>query len=241
METSDTPKQERLSGRCRLCGKVFTKRGLSRHLIACCGRRPAAVGKGSGANHGILVQVEDRYQPEYWLFLEMGPDADWNDLDRVLRNIWLECCDHLSDFEFPEPRRRRAMYDGFGMEYMEDAEDEESASAPDADSVAATPVGTRWRYHYDYGSTTTLNLTAVAHLAAAPRAPRVRLLARNDPLDLRCGSCGAKATRICSNCYGDLLCTACARRHRCGTERLRPLINSPRTGVCAYDGPSIEP
>ena len=241
MEASDARKQSEVSGQCRLCGKTFTKRGLSRHLMTC-RRRPRAGENTNSAKHSILVQVEGRYQPQYWLYLEMGPDADWSDLDQVLHNIWLECCDHLSDFEFPERRRLDAPRNHmFATAYIRDAQHEETASAADADSVAATPVGTRWRYHYDFGSTTTLNLKAVAHLVAAPRGPAVRLLARNNPPDFRCVRCGGSATRLCSNCDEGLWCTACSRRHRCGSESLRPLINSPRTGVCADCGPSVEP
>jgi hypothetical protein len=33
------------------------------------------------------------------------------------------------------------------------------------------------------------------------------------------------------------LCNACVAQHGCGEEMLRPVVNSPRMGVCGYDGP----
>ena len=249
LESSTTREQEPVFGCCRLCGKSFIKRGLSRHLIACHRHELLGGRDDNGAGHSLLLHVEGAYQPQYWLYLEVSPNADWIDLDMVLRRIWMECCGHLSDFEFPGrhwlglandrptfPERAAA-----AGTIQEPGEDETDAST---DPVATTPPGTRWRYHYDFGSTTTLNLKAVARLTAVPRGPSVRLLARNEPPDLRCVHCGGTATQICANCNWrgrGWLCTACAKRHRCGAESLLPLTNSPRTGVCAYSGPSIEP
>lgn len=47
-----------------------------------------------------------------------------------------------------------------------------------------------------------------------------------------------------TNClYTDnaAFCDACASKHECGEEMLSPIVDSPRTGVCGYIGPSIEP
>ena len=81
MEASAARKQSEVSGQCRLCGKTFTKRGLSCHLMTRRRPRPRAGENTNSAKHSILVQVEGRYQPQYGLYLEMGPDADWSDLD----------------------------------------------------------------------------------------------------------------------------------------------------------------
>lgn len=35
----------------------------------------------------------------YWLYLEMPARATLTDLDGFLRDIWLECCGHLSAFD----------------------------------------------------------------------------------------------------------------------------------------------
>lgn len=31
-------------------------------------------------------------------------------------------------------------------------------------------------------------------------------------------------------------CKECAPKHECGEQMMLPVLNSPRTGVCGYDG-----
>jgi hypothetical protein len=42
--------------------------------------------------------VQGDYSPEYWLHLKISSDAKLKDLDQFLRDIWLECCGHMSLF-----------------------------------------------------------------------------------------------------------------------------------------------
>lgn len=42
--------------------------------------------------------VEGRYLPEYWMHLSVPVNTTLGDLDQFLRDIWLECCRHLSAF-----------------------------------------------------------------------------------------------------------------------------------------------
>ena len=44
------------------------------------------------------ILVEGKYLPMYWMHLEMPAKATLEDLDNFLRAIWVECCDHLSEF-----------------------------------------------------------------------------------------------------------------------------------------------
>jgi hypothetical protein len=72
----------------------------------------------------------------------------------------------------------------------------------------------------------------------------LKLLARNEPPAIRCSVCSNPATQLCLQCMDERacgLCDACASQYDCGEEMLVPLINSPRTGVCGYFGPSVEP
>jgi len=42
--------------------------------------------------------VEGRYLPEYWMHLLVTADISLKKLDTFLRDIWLECCGHLSAY-----------------------------------------------------------------------------------------------------------------------------------------------
>jgi len=70
------------------------------------------------------------------------------------------------------------------------------------------------------------------------RRNKVRILTRNELPDMRC-NCGEKAEWVCSICLYDgnaWFCDKCAREHECGEDMLLPVVNSPRCGVCAYEG-----
>lgn len=47
----------------------------------------------------LHILVEGRYLPMYWMHLEIPANSTLYDLDAFLRNIWLECCSHLSEFK----------------------------------------------------------------------------------------------------------------------------------------------
>ncbi len=104
--------------------------------------------------------------------------------------------------------------------------------------------GAKFQYEYDFGSTTRCTLRVTAVRTAPLKAGEVWLLARNDPPRLVCDHCGALATAICTECMWDeegLLCAEHLATHACGKDMCLPVVNSPRTGVCAYSGGAEDP
>jgi hypothetical protein len=105
-------------------------------------------------------------------------------------------------------------------------------------------AGVVFSHQYDFGTTTELALRVAGEHTAPALAGGLKLLARNEPPAIPCSVCAKPATQVCRRCAEEGaagLCDACAGRHDCGEEMLAPLINSPRTGVCGYCGPSVEP
>jgi hypothetical protein len=97
----------------------------------------------------------------------------------------------------------------------------------------------KFLHEYDYGTTTELTLKVISERDGELTGKTVELLARNDPPETLCDGCGKPATQVCSECVwrGDgWLCEACAAEHECGEDYLLPVVNSPRTGMCAYIG-----
>lgn len=209
------------SGKCSFCNERLSKRGMLRHLAQCA--------YPLGKNTAAVVQLRvDNPQMPHWLDLDIKTNATLLDLDGFLREIWLECCGHLSDFQIA------------GLRYVVDmvdwaAEDEHSMNTRVL--KALPPAGTTFGYEYDYGSTTVLRLKVIAHHHAPSRREAVRLLARNEPPVYECTECGKPATSLCAVCqYEDdaFLCEPHAADHECGEERIMPVVNSPRMGVCGY-------
>lgn len=212
-------------GRCEGCGEVFSKRAIGRHVASC--EALHAPGKGKvGPRYRLLV--ESPGMPEYWLQVEVGAATTLRELDRFLRNIWLECCGHLSAFKIGGESFASTPDDsGWGFE-------KERTMAAKVSGLVDVPT---WKYEYDFGTTTELRVRPAA--TSVGTAKGVRLLARNLPPLLPCLKCGAPAAEICSQCRwenGGCLCAQCAKKHPCGEDYLLPAVNSPRAGECGYTG-----
>jgi|GEM_PF-246433 len=212
-------------GRCEGCDQVFSKRAIGRHVAAC--EALHAPGKGKEAPRYRLV-VESPEMPEYWLQVEAGAATTLRELDRFLRDIWLECCGHLSAFKIAGESFSSTPDDsGWGFE-------KERSLAAKVSGLVDVPT---WKYEYDFGTTTELRVRPAA--ASAGTAKGLRLLARNLPPVYPCLKCGAPATEICAECRGNnggFYCAKCVKKHPCGDDMLLPLVNSPRAGECGYTG-----
>ncbi len=230
-------------GTCQLCGGMFTKQGMLRHLSSCRwgggSLKPAGslkketaivVGKmeTSGVFH-IVVEGEDL--PDYWMHLEVPADSTLETLDHFLRETWLECCGHPSSFRI----EGISYASGHATDPMLDHEIRNLSTRLDA----ILRPGMKFHHEYDYGSTTQLSLRVVSERAEGKWRGGIRLLARNEPPDIPCESCGRPAARVCTGCidWGEAwFCDDCASWHECDSEMFLPVVNSPRVGVCGYTG-----
>jgi|Deesub1362B_J571_1020462.scaffolds.fasta_scaffold00281_4 hypothetical protein len=205
-----------MKGMCYICNKTFSKAGMTKHLKTHL--------KDDGDTKLFHIMVDGLYQPQYWLHIEIKANAKLQDLDQFLRDIWLECCLHLSAFEID------------GVEYH---------SMPEGERGMYFKLGRVLNprmefYHiYDFGTSTELRLRVVSE-RTGKIDKKVRILARNEPPDIRCG-CGEKAKWICPICLVEIeenfyFCDECAKEHECGEDMLLPVVNSPRCGVCGYEG-----
>jgi hypothetical protein len=166
----------------------------------------------------IVFRIDAAHDPRYWIYVEARADATLRQLDSFLRHLWLECCGHMSAFYVD--RRELAM----------------SAVA----GIAFCSPGAKFRYEYDFGSTTSLTGQVLSSRHGSIGRLSVRLLARNEPLEWSCAQCAAPATTICPYCLDTdecLFCDTHAEAHEhAGEEVYLPVVNSPRMGVCAYAG-----
>ena len=236
-----------LSGKCRLCGQLVGKAQMTTHLKKCLKRGSSVAAPGGKTARCFHLHIGATYDPAYWLHLELPAEITFAKLDRVLRDIWLECCGHMSAFRFPQPRVRPTSPANFARMFEQLASGGFEDELRDEKRLMREPLGKRLRpggqleYEYDFGSTTNLTLRVLDEYSSSLPKPKIRLLARNEPPDIRCAACGKPATQVCVECEGAPLCDACTAKHECGGEMLLPILNSPRAGVCGYCGPSVEP
>lgn len=218
-------------GICSFCEKETTKGTMTRHLQTC-PRRLEAIDlaqKGKGEDETLLyLRVQDAYNKDFWLDLEMRGSASLKKLDEYLRAIWLECCGHLSEFSSAGWGSRK-----IGM----------SQSA-----LKAFEASPQLTHIYDFGtsSETLVSLVAVREGKPLSKHP-IFLMARNLIPEVVCQECETMATHLCMECqYEDekpgFLCAEHVKKHphKNYGEPL-PLVNSPRLGMCGYDGPAEPP
>lgn len=218
------------TGNCAFCNKALSKGGMSKHLTSCKVRQSAiekADQKKGKAETLYHLRVQDAYRPEFWLNLEMRGSKKFIDLDNYLRSIWLECCGHLSEFSLG------GFENTVGM----------SRSIDDVFSYADGINHT-----YDFGTSSETVVKRVAARQGKPLTTKpIFLMARNNPPTETCIKCGKPATQLCIECmYEDetwgTLCDEHAEthpHHNYGEPML--LVNSPRVGMCGYEGPAEAP
>ena len=364
-----TKKKVITNGICSFCKGEFEKAKMTQHLKFC----KARVAINATAEEDVAksrerifhIVAEGRYLPVYWLHFEIPASGTLGDIDSLLRDIWVECCDHLSSFTidgtsyedeqlledpfaFVDPKYWEQEQNQQDNEEEEEEEEEEELSPDeraqemgkildlayadqpqlmlrsdfetemrkphsrdevvillkeelksipswwkqprgtdpeklralslqedllkllldviedrslDVSLASVLKVGKKFRYEYDFGSTTELDLRVVAEREGVvpddEEFEYVKLLARNIPPVILCKECGKPATRVASSyAYGSgkAYCERCARERlkeyhdiddegfdeddfdEDGLSTLLPVVNSPRVGVCGYTG-----
>jgi hypothetical protein len=165
-----------------------------------------------GSERSFLIKAEGAYNKGYWIYFSVPSNAALSVVDDFLRRIWCECCDHLSAFQYG--------YHELGK----------------SRKLSSLAIGDMLSYKYDFGSTTTIAVTIVNEFFRTARKEKVQLLARNVPPQKECVKCGAPATQIDSWKGEDFcVCDTCAENVE-DNASLLPITNSPRCGVCGYDG-----
>jgi len=205
---------------CLLCKSKYTGTGMTKHLQSCLpksleNQRRQQKFKAQPFFH---ILVKGYYSPGYWLHLKVASNSKLEDLDQFLRDIWLECCGHLSAFSYQ--RNELAM----GRKLKD-----------------VLTSGMELLHEYDFGTTTELLVKVLGEYEGPMEKNNpVEILSRNEAPEIPCDECGkAHAVQICTECQcegGGWLCQSCAENHECSEEMLLLVVNSPRTGVCGYTG-----
>lgn len=211
-------------GRCLYCSQLYDKRSIGKHLDTHLAEQASKTPAPKELAFHVRVEAAE-------MFLELLIDASTTlgEVDSFLRSIWLECCGHMSAFQF------KGQYDEDGI--------------PMSRKVGKVfGAGAVLDYEYDFGSTTRLTVKVGKSFPVAV-SEGILLLSRNEPLRIMCDHCQTQpATDICTVHIYDgegFLCEDCAEKHEEECEDFAdyaamPVVNSPRMGVCGYMGGSMD-
>ncbi|HSW35287.1 MAG TPA: hypothetical protein VLH18_01650 [Candidatus Limnocylindrales bacterium] len=219
-------------GRCLFCGKTLRKTLIKRHLDQCDVRANEYIIKDAEKTERYFcILAQGREDPRYWIYVDMPSKSTLHRLDNFLRDIWLECCGHLSMFKIA------------GQTFHSNPDREFRDRSMNLKLESVLSPGMQFGYEYDFGSTTMLKLKVVSEFRGNKRGKEVKLLARNIEPVIECDYCGKQATNVCCQCLYDgdaWVCDDCIDKHECEEDMFLPVVNSPRVGVCAYSGSFLE-
>lgn len=156
--------------------------------------------------------------------LKLILDSTLKEIDSFLRDLWLECCGHMSLFTINE------------VNYSSSPQKDDRDKSMNIQLDKVLSAGTPFIHEYDFGTTTTLGMRVVSKRRG--KIKMISLVARNNLPEFKC-KCGNPAKDVCSQCLFDgdsFFCNECRKKHECGEEMLLPFVNSPRTGMCGYTG-----
>lgn len=225
------PRRKQTKGMCSYYGEVIAKNGIGKHLAAC-PKRQAVIEKTEHKKspHETLyhLRVQDAWGGDFWLDLEMRGGGTLKDLDHYLRAIWLECCGHLSRFSIggwrgDEIDMRRKISEVFER-------------------------GVELTHIYDFGTSSETLVKATEMREGKPTtAHPIVLMARNLMPEAKCIECDEPAEWLCMECMieedtAGTLCDKHAKTHpHDNYGEPVGLVNSPRLGMCGYEGPAEPP
>ena len=209
-------------GVCEKCKQLISKTNAKQHINKCFN-----LDKENTPNAFQIKIQWPHTNSIYWLYIIVPYKFTLENLDDFLRDIWLECCSHLSQFVI-----NNAIYSSC-------CEPNDFFSNEEYPMTIATKkilyLGLKFKHEYDFGSTTELLLEVVG-LIKTTALNEITILMQNQEPEYKCSSCGAKATLISE--YSDsVLCESCGNPDSEDDDEdsyYLPLVNSPRTGVCAY-------
>ena len=224
-------REKQSQGQCTYCGRVIAKGGAARHLSACPQRQAIiaeAEQKKGGSEKLYHLRVQDNSLSEFWLHLEMRGSSTLKDLDDYLRFIWLECCGHMSEFSVG----------GWGEGKISKTRRGDKVFEP----------GIEITHIYDFGTSSETLIKVLGMREGHPTTSRpMALMARNLMPESPCIECGQPAAWLCHECLieEDVWGALCDQHvkthpHEDYGEPIR-LVNSPRLGMCGYDGPAEPP
>ena len=200
---------------CKFCNKKFGIKAINDHLSVC-------IQNFVDDKSGYLIEfISTNYitNKTYQMFVIFGTKCKFSHIDTFLRNIWCECCGHMST-----------------LDVFEEVNKNKTQSVKFNTLISKYENAKQFIYSYDMGSTTDIYFRIIKKLEGTNKNTDIELLYRNEPFKVKCHNykkCKEYATNIY---YDELYCNDCKNNiDEEEQELILKLSNSPRTGICAFE------
>jgi hypothetical protein len=215
-----------LKGKCYYCNKELTERTIKRHIKTCSKIKEVIsdeIKDNKKSRNQFIISMKDKYDKNtYCIYLSVDENLQLQHLDQFIRDVWVECCNHLSSFYIN------------GMIYDDNRNELYQMNMKLKEVLS---IGQKFEYQYDFGSTTHIILEVIDKIEVSKSHSQIEILARNNEINYVCSKCGKQA-QYYNYETGSHICEECA--DKLDEEEIEELdgdyFNSPRDGVCGYAG-----
>ncbi|MBB6623514.1 SEC-C domain-containing protein [Clostridium gasigenes] len=221
-------------GKCYCCGKDIDGKTAKRHILSCKSRLnniEEYLNKSKIKKDKFIIKMVDKYMPSvYSIYLSIDKDTTLRSLDTFLRDVWMECCGHLSEFEINGTTYTCS--ENLDEDFFDDEE------TMDINLKNVISVGNKFVYSYDYGSTSRIILEVINEYTTGSLDSTIEILARNNESKPICYKCDNKAKYMDYESQ-EFVCGECVEGEVAEDDDFLTELgytNSPRDGVCGYEG-----
>lgn len=207
-----------MKAKCYYCNKELTEKTIKRHMKSCSEMKKSIQEQSATdkkQRNQFIISIKPKYAGnEYCIYLSIDGTLGLIYIDKFIRDIWVECCGHLSGFKI-----RGSFYQDHSM---------------NTKLNNILNIDEKFEYEYDFGSTTHLILEVVDIIQVPSSFSQIEIIARNYEINHECEICGAEAKYFN---YGkdEWECKNCIDKDDDMISEF-DYCNSPRDGVCCYEG-----
>lgn len=207
-----------MEGKCYYCNKELTEKTIKRHMKNCDEMKKKIEElsyQDKKQRNQFMISIKSKYDKnEYCIYLSIDENLSLLHIDQFLRDVWLECCGHLSAFKI-----KGKIYQDYSM---------------DTRIKDILAVNEKFEYEYDFGSTTELILEVVDIIEVPASFSQIEIIARNNEVTHYCEICNAEAEYFNYE-NNQWECKKCIDKNNDMIAKF-DYCNSPRDGICCYGG-----
>ena len=157
-----------MKAKCYYCNKELTERTIKRHMKNCDTMKKKIseeFEENKSKRKQYIISIKYKYCKDYCIYISIDAALQLCHLDQFIRDVWVECCGHLSEFIID------------GTRYLDNSDGNYQMNVRLKDVLYS---GLKFEYEYDFGSTTYLTLEVIDEIEVSKKHSQIEIIARNN-------------------------------------------------------------